>query len=130
MPPPFARAGGRLYARGADTGGGRGYNPNSEELEYGIAGGRNPALMRMAFFLRPIEDLFNALPFVYPSRDFDIVGGLTAKHTQKLMGSGRPKGLVEGVEAPCPYLSVVHFAYFGHYFASRLILFKHLTWSG
>jgi len=64
--------------------------------------------MRWAFFLRPIEDLLNALPFVYPSGDLDTVCGLTAKHTQKLMGSGRPKGPVEGVKAPCSYLSVVH----------------------
>jgi hypothetical protein len=63
-------AGGSSYAcraapwEGQGRGRGRGYNPNSEGLEYGIAGGRNSALMRWAFFLRPIKDLFNALPFV------------------------------------------------------------------
>jgi len=102
-----ARAGGRLYARGADTGGGRGYNPNSEELEYGIAGGRNPALMRMAFFLRPIEDLFNALPFVYPSRDLDIVGGLTAKHNQKFMRSVRTGAWKSRVISIFQYISIL-----------------------
>jgi len=102
-----ARAGGRLYARGADTGGGRGYNPNSEELEYGIAGGRNPALMRMAFFLRPIEDLFNALPFVYPSGDFDIVGGLTAKHNQKFMRSVRTGAWKSRVISIFQYISIL-----------------------
>lgn len=55
-------------------------------------GWRNFMLMRCVFFLRSIEDLFDALPFVKPSGDLDIVGGLTVKHSQKLMCSGRPKG--------------------------------------
>ena len=65
-------------------------------------GWRNFMLMRCVFFLRSIEDLFDALPFVKPSGDLDIVGGLTVKHSQKLMCSGRPEGLCRGRQGPLP----------------------------
>jgi len=79
--PLRARAGARMHAGQAiGVPGGRG--PTiliQRHLDMALQDNEVSQFMRCAFSLRPIEDLFYALPFVKPSGDLDIVGGLTVK---------------------------------------------------